>query len=369
MEWWRKSPPNYTLLSLACVNGLVARLTVVCRQCQLYGYEQENVPLNDREEPPTEVLTALLGEQDTLSAKKVTGGLSGATVWRIAQKYALRHWPKALADPSRIERTAQVLRHAHAHGAPFVPQPISPAFQASDGDWWEATTWCPGTPLLETDPTPRRIQAATETLAKFHHAVSEFSAGKGPSPAIQQRIEALESCVDRTPSQQAIPDEWCAVAQRLARCLPILEKIAQPLVRRYAEVILPLQPVQIDSRPEHFLFVTDGDAGGDDTVTGLIDFGAMRVDTRAVDVARLTGELAQGEDDRRDNFVQQYNACTREPVDVKLVKALDVSGAVLAAANWLNWLADGKVAHRDPATIRQRLENLAKRAERLAADS
>ncbi len=319
--------------------------------------------MSDLKKPPEEVLTRLLGEGDNLSTERASGGLSGATIWRVAtagQVFSIRHWPKAIADPSWIERTAQILQHAHTHGAPFLPQPIGPPYLSVNGDWWEATTWCPGTPELVTKPLPLLVQAATEALAKFHLAGNDFSIAKGPSPAILQRAALLESCIDRIPRSQAmLPAEWRDVAQRLAGCLPPLVKIAQPWVRRFVEVVLPLQPVQIDSRPEHFLFTGD-------TVTGLIDFGAMRIDTRAVDVARLTGELAKGDRHQRDVLVELYNTFTEEPVDVRLVEALDASGAVLAAVNWLGWLASGRALLHDPAALRHRLENLAERTERLA---
>lgn len=323
--------------------------------------------MNEYDLPPAEVLTALLEDRDNLSAKQanfsakqVTGGLSGASVWCIAEKYALRRWPKAIADPSWIEKTAQVLHHAYTHGVPFVPLPIAPAFQASNGDWWEVTTWCPGSPQLETDPTSVRIEAAIKSLAKFHQAVSDLSVGEGPSPAIQKRIVLLESCTERLPSQQAIPNKWRDIAERLARYVPPLAKVAEPLIKRFAEVAVPLQPVQIDSRPEHFLFTKD-------TVAGLIDFGAMRIDTPAVDVARLTGELAKGSHSLRNDYVRQYNELSAEPVNVELVEALDVSGAVLATANWLGWLADGRALQQDPLALRHRLENLANRADGLVA--
>ena len=50
-----------------------------------------------------------------------------------------------------------------------------------------------------------------------------------------------------------------------------------------------LQPCLRDARPEHFLF--DGDQ-----LSGLVDFGAMAVDSVVGDLARLIGEWL--DDDR-----------------------------------------------------------------------
>ncbi len=96
-------------------------------------------------------------------------------------------------------------------------------------------------------------------------------------------------------------------------------------------------------------------------LTGLIDFGAMRRDTVLADVARLAGELALGDEVRRDEVVGYYETAAERPIDRAAVAALDLAGAVLSAANWLRWLGEKPAGEFEPELVRQRLRAIAAR--------
>lgn len=96
-------------------------------------------------------------------------------------------------------------------------------------------------------------------------------------------------------------------------------------------------------------------------LTGLIDFGAMRRDTVLADVARLAGELALGDEARRDEVVGYYETAAERPIDRAAVAALDLAGAVLSAANWLRWLGEKQARDFDPELVRLRLRAIAAR--------
>ena len=118
-----------------------------------------------------------------------------------------------------------------------------------------------------------------------------------------------------------------------------------------------LQPCIRDVWHDHVLFTGD-------KVTGLVDFGAMGVETVAGDVARLLGSLAGNDETMWGVGLEAYNAIRPLTTDERaLVRPLDQSGIVLAAANWAQWLF---VEHRqfsDYAAVARRLEEIATRLE------
>ena len=76
-----------------------------------------------------------------------------------------------------------------------------------------------------------------------------------------------------------------------------------------------------------------------DQVSGLIDFGAMRIENVATDVARLVGSLVGNNPDGwkqgLDAYVQ-FRPLTVE--ETQLVKAFDLSGSLLGGINWVEWI-------------------------------
>src|SRR5205085_11670626 len=112
-----------------------------------------------------------------------------------------------------------------------------------------------------------------------------------------------------------------------------------------------------DVHHEHVLFTGD-------QVTGLIDFGALRIDTPLTDVARLVGSLVGDDAEARRIALDAYAELRPlSEADRRLVDVLDQSGVVLGALNWLKWLY---VERRDmgPVTpIVRRLDELLARLE------
>jgi homoserine kinase type II len=95
---------------------------------------------------------------------------------------------------------------------------------------------------------------------------------------------------------------------------------------------LPLQPAIRDIHHDHVLFTGD-------EVTGLIDFGAMRIDTPLADVARLVGSLAGDDCEARQIALQAYSELRPlSDADRQCIDLLDRTGVVLSAFNWLSWL-------------------------------
>lgn len=304
--------------------------------------------------PPVEVVRAFFGEAAAY-AEPVAAGLSGASVWRMRCGDAVTALKRSDADRQDTKRgawAARLLRRAAEGAAPFVAAPMPTcdgrdAIRSSDGAGWVLAPWRPGAPLTPDAPDDAQ-RVAAEALAAFHAAVAPGEAAVGESTAVAQRQDRLKRAAgarrtggSRAPAELA--DAAAALRRRAAEAVDAVPRT------------LPLQPAQVDSRPEHFLLT-------DDVVTGLIDFDAMRRDTPAVDVARLAGELALGRPSAYADHVRRvvgwYNAVARTPVAPEAVAALDLSGAVLAAENWLEWLADPAAVGEAELAIAARLEAL-----------
>jgi len=216
---------------------------------------------------------------------------------------------------------------------------------------------------------------AVSALAKLHGAAAQFRAAspaqgpmqgptQGPSPALASRRRQLAN------AQQT---DWQAIASLAASratqggghaaAVPLIESLAErlPLALRQAQQALeavgnpnlPLQPIMRDARREHFLF----SAG---RLSGLVDFGAMTVDTPALDLARLLGDWAGNDQTLWQAGVGAYGA---DRAIERLIRPFDASGVALSAANWLRWIAQGQPPAVDRlAYLRIRFDALAPRS-------
>lgn len=289
---------------------------------------------------------------------RVTDGMSTAGVWQVTYareveggvvanqptSWALRQWPATVSVES-VTSTHQMIAHAAEAGVDFVPCPIA----SEDGTTlvshanalWELAPWMPGKAVVPA--TADSLAASARALRTFHNATANWAARPQTSaspPAIADRWRRLP---------EATKTDWYAVAKeaaamthgrpharalsQLASLLPNALAKATALVRPVLEARSPVQGIQRDSRPEHFLF-------HEGSVTGLVDFGAATYDTPAVDLARLLGEGAGCDAALWNSGFEAYGPCTEIR---QLVVPLAMSGSVLAAANWLRWIADGRL--------------------------
>jgi homoserine kinase type II len=131
-------------------------------------------------------------------------------------------------------------------------------------------------------------------------------------------------------------------------------------LKPFAEIPLPLQVCIRDVWHDHVLF--EGDR-----VTGIVDFGAIEVDTPATDIARLLGSLVGDEEAGWQAGLEAYaQVRPLTLIERKAVQALDAAGTILAGCNWIRWIyIDGR-EFDDWAQIVNRFEDVLTRARRLA---
>jgi len=138
-------------------------------------------------------------------------------------------------------------------------------------------------------------------LATFHNATATFSAfGVGrqtestpinPESAVHRHLARLRDLTPRALADlaHAIRDdiwpELLPLARQFLAALPHAIPRALGQLEPLAHTALPLQPCVRDIWHDHVLFTGN-------EVTGLMDFGALAVDTPATDIARLVNSFA-----------------------------------------------------------------------------
>jgi homoserine kinase type II len=293
--------------------------------------------------------------------------MSGAQFWRItslvrgspdpAQRVlCLRRWPAEHPSPERLEFIHAFLHHAARNGITFVPVPI----RAKDGQsfvndvtgrLWQVEPWMPGAADYECAPRVEKLRAAMTALAQLHVATREFepkaaTMGGGDraasistkQSAVARRLAQLRelSTQDKSVLSRAINKAvWPELAPlarefiaRLSRAVPS----AVAMLESLADARLMLQPCLRDVWHDHILFTGD-------EVTGIIDFGAVDIDTPATDIARLLGSLVADDAHGWETGLEAYLAVRSLSAQEGLaVLALDWSGTILAGCNWIRWI-------------------------------
>jgi homoserine kinase type II len=305
------------------------------------------------------------------------GGYSGARLWRLAAPrgpLCLRRWPPEHPTPERLQYIHAVLRHVGRSGIALLPIPVTTVtgetFVGHAGHLWELTVWMPGRADYRDDPRPERLWAALAALATVHRAAESFPGGERqprPSPGIAQRLEQVRMLQGGGRASIAAAMGRTAVAALDEHARRLLERFdrAAPAVERTlldtAMLAVPIQPCLRDVWHDHLLF--EGDR-----VSGIVDFGALRPENVAGDVARLLGSLAGDESSAWQTGLTAYEA-TRplSPAERRLVAAFDGSTTLLSGMNWLTWIYLERRRFDDLAAVGVRLDAILMRLEALSA--
>lgn len=297
------------------------------------------------------------------------GGLSGARLWRFeagSRRLVARAWPPDGPDGDRLDQLHR--RLAAAAHLPFVPVPL-PAldgrtWQAQGGRFWEVAPWLPGVPDPGRPPDRGRIRPGFAGLAALHRAW-ERERATGPSPGLVRRLaeidawlrvgfDDLASALDR-----AGPDPCAEPARRwLALARPLAPRVAGA-IRPAAASTFALQPCLRDVRGEHLLF--DGDR-----LTGLVDYGALGVDTVVGDLARLLDDWVGPDPAARAEGLAAFAAIRPlDAAELAAITAFEAGTALLLGGHWARWhLLEGR-AFDDPAAVRDGLGRGLSRIEEL----
>src|SRR5579884_2430970 len=231
--------------------------------------------------------------QPTIEPLGNHGGFSGARLWRItslAGHFCLRGWPPDDPSPDRLQEIHESMIVARRFGLTFVPAILATdsgsTFAQCADRLWELTSWMPGRADFHAQPTPARLEAACTALARVHQVWCRSARSVGTCTGVLRRAERahewlrlirqgwLPSFTPADPFSPWTRRAWSLLRQHVSR---IPEQLAM-----WVGEELPLQRCLCDIWHDHVLFEQDA-------VTGLIDFGALKTDHAAVDLARLLG--------------------------------------------------------------------------------
>lgn len=305
------------------------------------------------------------------------GGFSGAKLWRLSTPrglLCLRRWPREHPTVQRLEFIQAVLWHVHQEGFTRAPLPLEAishcGYVRHAGHLWELAPWLPGRSDYGTAPSPARIRAALVTLAEFHQAAATFPLPEaaGPAPFASERLEILRGLIDGGSDElrravAAQQDQYAPSARRILDQFARAAPRVQVSLEQVRDLEVPLAPCLRDIWHENVLFQ-------DDVVTGLIDFGSLRAENVAADVARLLGSMA--EEDRSAWYagLSAYEGVRRLSDDeARLVVVCDTSGVLLGGMNWLRWLYLEGRHFAQPEQVLRRLDYFCRRLDRLVENS
>lgn len=287
-------------------------------------------------------------------------GFSGAKVWRIgsgAAIWALKLWPSVGPNRATLAWIHGVLQFAAARGWRLAPLPLVDAagnsvHVGSDGSCWDVTPWINGTVLAEGKAMPDHVRSAAMALAAYHLAVREHPdvEASALSPGLKLRLAEVESWqtidlrgallqLGRTTSAT---EEASAVLKHLAEVIPPLLPATAARLTKLTQVELFILPAIRDLWRPHLFY--------DETqVVGVIDFGALRLEHRATDLARLLGSLC----DSRENlwkvgFQSYQHVWPLTSQEVEVYQAFVASQRVLAPLTWAQRLFPEILGRRAP---------------------
>ncbi len=191
----------------------------------------------------------------------------------------------------RLEFIQNVLWHVAGQGLAFIAAPLrteqDAGYVAHSGHFWELAPWLPGAADYLPERRPAKLAAALAALAQFHRAAeSRPLAPTAPasSPGVAERLARLQLLrsgrLDKfvaAAANCAVASQWLELASLTPRVAALFEPAA-PVVERElaaaANLAVALQPCLRDVWHDHVLF--EGDR-----VTGLVDYGAMRIESVA----------------------------------------------------------------------------------------
>jgi Ser/Thr protein kinase RdoA (MazF antagonist) len=294
------------------------------------------------------------------------GGFSGARLWRVqtpAGDFCLRAWPEVGPDVERLRWIHQLMAGARSAGLAFVPAVLMSTDGTTQvtagGRHWEVCSWLPGQAGLGKTADGNRLAAGCIALARLHRVWAEIEARNGPCPAVRRRLQTYDEWLRllRGGWQPAFAmDSLGRQARSAWDCVRGLQERVRMRLAPWVDRPLLLQPCLCDIWRDHVLL--EGN-----TVTGLVDYGSVKIDHVAVDLARLLGSVAgdAGQEEARHAY---SNVRLLAPEEEELVAVLDETGTILGAANWLRWLYHEGRRYESLEAVAERLGCLVARLER-----
>jgi homoserine kinase type II len=296
------------------------------------------------------------------------GGFSGASIYRLqvpGAVFCLRGWPPA-DTLAQVAFRQQLMRQARDAGLGFVPALVPPGQGSAGLPWavphsgrlWELAEWLPGQADFWRQPSRPRLEAACQAVAQLHLAWELLAAPAAPCPSVDRRLSLIEPArqlLQESPQLHHLPQELRPDAQAGLQLLGAWLEQVPRLLAPWRSRRWPLQPCLCDVWHDHLLF-------SGNRLTGVVDYGAVKIDHVAVDLARMLGSLIEDDEEAWQAGLKAYReARPMHPDMEELAHVLDRTGTILALAGWLQRLSAATPAPASNEGIRRRLERLVRR--------
>ena len=221
----------------------------------------------------------------------------------------------------------------------------------------------PGRANYHDHSSPAHLEAACGALAALHRVWGSLDSTNGACPAVRRRLARYDEWKSLLASgwRPDFGDSRAPIASAAQKAWAILllraDRIPKDL-SEWADQHMRLQPCLCDIWHDHVLF--EGEA-----VSGVVDYGGVKVDHVAIDLARLLGSLVEDDSEARTIGLRAYGrALPLSDDELRLVDILDQTGILLGLANWLIWLYKEHRTFDDRRAVARRLEQLVQRVER-----
>lgn len=325
-----------------------------------------------------------------------SAGHSSARIWRVLgstgdePKWCLRQWPLPEPTAERLLWIHHLLEQAAAE-CTFINLPVPlrvassaaseaslrppptgtilstslfspPRFCGEAGHLWQVEPWVNARNDFLSHPRPERLASVMSALAHLHQVwtgmgnVIEKSplptgiprppAMLGPSSGLRARWEQLEWW--RTQGSQALAEiqkhvaawegptadrsDWLDLTRRVQARWELETNAVCERLRLDLERPVALSPVLADIWSDHLFF--DGDR-----LVKIIDYGGIRVDSVAADLARLLASTCGSDESRRVEALETYEKHRRLAANEhRLIESFTASGRLLGPLHWLKWI-------------------------------
>jgi aminoglycoside phosphotransferase (APT) family kinase protein len=346
---------------------------------------------------PLQVQAAWINNFSSAQFVAIPTGLSNSSVWQVstnAAQYCLKAWPKSAHLLERLTAIHQWLA-ALGPQLDFVPRLILHRDQGTllccNDHLWECASWQPGTPVEPGKLTWEQSLTAVSAVAQMHRVSASYHQQQASSPSVETRMQLISHYQHRQEFQQpnlsraSEPISGIVVPSlsntqfrdsplsnsrgsstvfsenELAKLtLHYFQCMSDQVTQQLKQLRAPIQLCWVarDLHYEHLLF-------DHERLTGVIDYGAARIDEPLIDLVRLLGSLWPHDAELRHRLVDHYRSLMDFEVSTVRFQYLDHASTLLSAMQWLQWLLiDRREFQVERQTLLKRWAGLLERLQR-----
>jgi Ser/Thr protein kinase RdoA (MazF antagonist) len=262
--------------------------------------------------------------------------------------------------------------------ASFLEPQMGDTFLEVNGHFWELSQWLPGVADYWNQPSQERLKAACRALGELHACWQDLAPpgdkkaiGMQLAPAIMDRIWRLQALTENSVEELLgalhgfVSAEWYQDAELILRQIKALRPTFLSELTYWSKYTYRCQYVMRDIWHDHVLFRGE-------SCSGLIDYGAVRIDTVITDLVRMLGSLTKSgpNSDWQVGLTEYQREVGLSEHEISTLMPLYKSSVLLSGVQWIRWLAVDQLQFPGKENfVKQRLSELANGVRILAESS